>query len=105
MKMLIAFASLMAFNAMAAENLGEMKRSALDKIGRDMTTLQSNKNCISGSKTIVEFNNCNYSGAPSMPMQKQESKTMDKKMDKKSDMRTDPSDMMEDQPMKNQSGY
>lgn len=91
MKMFITVAaSLMFLNVAAAESLGDMKRMALDQIGRDMNSLESNKTCINGAKTVTEFNNCKYDMGHDMKMQKQETKKMDK-----------PTQMMEDKAIKN----
>lgn len=96
MKMLITAMSFLVFNAVAAEHLDDMKRAALDKIGRDMNSLEANKTCVNGAKTVTEFNNCKVD-VGSMTMQKEETKSIEKKVDK---MKVDEK-MMEDKAMKN----
>lgn len=102
MKMIILFASVVTLNSFAMEHLGEMKKQALDKIGRDMMTLESGKTCINGARSVDEFNKCNYNVGASGPMQKQETKTIDKKVDK---VKSDSIQMMEDKAIKNQENY
>ena len=78
MKILVAALSLISFSALAMDNLSDLKRKANDSIGKEMSTLQSNKSCINNAKTVNAFKACNYDigGAE---MQKEEVKMMEKK--------------------------
>lgn len=64
--------SLFALGAFAQGNLNDMKRMANDSIGREMSTLESNKTCINGAKTVEAFKACKYDLNESMKMQKEE---------------------------------
>lgn len=72
--------SLFAFGALAQGNLSDMKRMANDSIGREMSSLESNKTCINGAKTVEAFKACKYDMHEKMNMQKEEDKMMEKKV-------------------------
>ena len=57
-----------------------MKRMANDSIGREMSSLESNKTCINGAKTVEAFKACKYDMHEKMNMQKEEDKMMEKKV-------------------------
>jgi hypothetical protein len=72
--------SLFAFGALAQGNLSDMKRMANDSISREMSSLESNKTCINGAKTVDAFKACKYDLNESQKMQKEEDKSVDKKV-------------------------
>jgi hypothetical protein len=73
--------SLFAFGALAQGNLSDMKRMANDSISREMSSLESNKTCINGAKTVDAFKACKYDLNESQKMQKEETKEVEKKVD------------------------
>jgi hypothetical protein len=73
--------SLFAFGALAEGNLSDMKRMANDSISREMSSLESNKTCINGAKTVDAFKACKYDLNESQKMQKEETKEVEKKVD------------------------
>jgi hypothetical protein len=81
MKILIAAFSLIALNAFAVESLSDMKRTATESIGRDISDLESNRSCIENASSVEAFKACKYHLGSRMSPQKQQEKTMDN-MDK-----------------------
>ena len=77
MKILIAALSLVALNAFAVENLSDMKRTATESIGRDISGLESNRSCIENASTVEAFKACKYHLGTGMSPQKQQEKTID----------------------------
>ena len=73
--------SIFSLSVFATENLGDMKRMANDSISRELSTLQSNKTCINGAKTVESFKACKYDMDENMKVQKEEEKVMEKKVD------------------------
>ncbi len=76
-KILIAALSLIALNAFAVENLSDMKRTATESIGRDISDLKGNRSCIENASTVEAFKACMYHLGTGMSPQKQQGKTMD----------------------------
>lgn len=77
MKILIAALSLIALNAFAVENLSDMKRTATESIGRDISSLEGNRSCIENASTVEAFKACKYHLGTGMSPQKQQEKTID----------------------------
>jgi hypothetical protein len=78
MKILVAALSLISFSALAMDNLSDLKRKANDSIGKEMSSLQTDKTCINNAKSVNAFKACNYD-IGGVEMQKEEVKMMEKK--------------------------
>jgi hypothetical protein len=77
MKILIASLSLFVLNAFAVDNLSDMKRTATESIGRDISNLEGNRSCIENASTVEAFKACKYHLGTDMSPQKQQEKTID----------------------------
>ena len=77
MKILFAALSLISLNAFAMDNLSDMKRSATESIGQDMSVLEGNRTCIENASTVEAFRACKYHLGTKMSPQKQQEKTID----------------------------
>lgn len=81
MKILTALTfSFFAFGVLAQQNLSDMKRMANDSIGKEISTLESNKSCVNGAKTVEAFKACKYDLHENMNMQKEQDMMKSKKV-------------------------
>lgn len=74
MKILIVVFSVFSLNVLAADELSILKQDANHSIQREIKALESSRGCINTSRSVKEFNNCNYDPAnfTKQEMQKEE---------------------------------